>query len=219
MVERVDAGRHAIGIDVDDQVHAGLGGHAIAEGVHVTKLPGRIDMHQREGRRRRMERLGRQMQHDGGILADRIKHDRIAALGRDLADDVQAFCLKALGRDLADDVQAFCLKAVEVGQSFRHELQAVPAVVRLPQQRPGPGQMLPSHSEPDARRQAVGDQTSFLVMVKGKWWKRRLPMGVGDNRRFRQGSRHRARTAIKSLTTRLSCINREHFPNLRHGAI
>ena len=52
----------------------------------------------------REEGLPRQVQHDRGILADRIEHHRVATLGGDFADDVDALGFKPL----------------EVGQTIRH---------------------------------------------------------------------------------------------------
>ena len=52
-----------------------------------------------------MEGLPRQVQHDGGILADRIEHHRMATLGG----------------DFADDVHAFGFEPIEVGQAIRHD--------------------------------------------------------------------------------------------------
>ena len=52
-----------------------------------------------------MEGLPRQMQHHRGILADRIEHHRVAALGGDFADDVDAFGFEPL----------------EMGQTIGHE--------------------------------------------------------------------------------------------------
>ena len=53
-------------------------------------------MQQREGRTRGEERLLRQMQHHGGILADRIEHHRALGLGDDFAQDVDALGFEAL---------------------------------------------------------------------------------------------------------------------------
>ena len=52
-----------------------------------------------------MKGLPRQVQHHRGILADRIEHHRIAALGGDFADDVDALGFEPL----------------EVGQTIGHE--------------------------------------------------------------------------------------------------
>ncbi len=43
-----------------------------------------------------IERLHRQMQHDGGILAHRIKHHRIGEGRSNLAKDMNCFCFQTL---------------------------------------------------------------------------------------------------------------------------
>src|SRR5690606_23196355 len=58
--------------------------------------PGRIDMEQRERRRRWVERLARQVQHDRAVLADRIEHHRVVRLGDNLAHDMDALGLEAV---------------------------------------------------------------------------------------------------------------------------
>jgi hypothetical protein len=44
------------------------------------------------------------MQHDRRVLADRIKHHRVAALGGNFADDVDAFGFKPLQVDRRSDM-------------------------------------------------------------------------------------------------------------------
>ncbi len=63
---------------------------------HLAKLPRRVDVHQREGRLGRVERLQRQLDHHGRVLADRVQHDRILELRGHLADDVNALGLQLL---------------------------------------------------------------------------------------------------------------------------
>ena len=53
-------------------------------------------MQQRKGRCAGIERLARQMQHDGTVLADRIQHDRLFALRNDFTHDVNALGFEAL---------------------------------------------------------------------------------------------------------------------------
>ena len=84
----------AVRIDVDDEIEAELLRRLVAEVDHLAELPGGVDMHQREGRLRRIEGLHGEMQHDGRILADRIEHHRLFAFGRHLADDVDRFRLQ-----------------------------------------------------------------------------------------------------------------------------
>ena len=51
-------------------------------------------MHQREGELCRIERLQRKVQHDAGILADRIEHHRLFELGNDVAHDLDGLGLQ-----------------------------------------------------------------------------------------------------------------------------
>ncbi len=64
-------------------------------------------MEQREGRRRRIERLARQMQHDRAVLADRIEHHRALGLGDHFAQDVDALGLEALKMSEARGCERF----------------------------------------------------------------------------------------------------------------
>ena len=48
------------------------------------------------GRLRRVERLQRQVQHHRAVLADRVEHHRLLALGDRLAQDLDALGLEAL---------------------------------------------------------------------------------------------------------------------------
>src|SRR5262245_11830937 len=87
---------------MDDQVEAELARAAVAEGDHVTKLPRRVDVQERERQPGRRERLEGKVEEDGRILADRVQHDRMAALGDRLANDVDALRLELLQmRELA----------------------------------------------------------------------------------------------------------------------
>ncbi len=96
MAERADPRRDSVGIDMHQQLEAEPFHRLVAEGDHLAELPRRIDMEQREWRPRRIERLHRQVQHDGAVLADRIEHHRIVAFGDDLAHDVNAFRFQAV---------------------------------------------------------------------------------------------------------------------------
>src|SRR5581483_3889441 len=95
-VERVDAAREPFLVDVHEQVEAVLGGHLRAEAVHVLELPRRVDVEERERRRRGMEGLAREVQHDRAVLADRVEHHRVLRLGDDLAHDVDRLRLEPL---------------------------------------------------------------------------------------------------------------------------
>ena len=105
VVKGVDALFQRLGVVVDDQLHPGVAGGLVAQVIHRPELPGGVDMQKREGRRRRVEGLLRQMQHAGAVLAHRIKHDGVFGIGHHLAHDVDAFGLKPLQvgqRGLAD---------------------------------------------------------------------------------------------------------------------
>ena len=90
VVERIDVLGLPLLVDPDLQIEALFAAEPIAELDHRPELPGRIDVQQRERQPAGVERLLRQPQHDGGVLADRIEHHRPLELGGDLADDVDA---------------------------------------------------------------------------------------------------------------------------------
>ncbi|MNR13136.1 hypothetical protein D3C85_1295240 [compost metagenome] len=92
--DRADPARQGLVIGVDQQPRAIEARHMVAVGDHVPKLPRRIHVQQRERRRARIEGLGRQVQQDAGILADRIHHDRVARRRRHLAQDLDRLGLK-----------------------------------------------------------------------------------------------------------------------------
>ncbi len=96
MIERVDPALLGLGIGPHQQLHPGVLRRLFAQRIHVLELPRRVDMHQREGRRRGIERLLRQVQHHRAVLADRIEHDRLGRLGRDLTHDMDALGLEPL---------------------------------------------------------------------------------------------------------------------------
>ena len=112
VLKRVDALVQSLLVDMNEQIEAEPLGGFVAERDHVPKLPGRIDVEQRERRRGRKERLHRQVQHHGAVLANRIQHDGPLAFRDDLAHDVDAFGLETLKvrerRHL--DCAAFALK-------------------------------------------------------------------------------------------------------------
>jgi len=96
MVERVDPARHRVGILMDEQFHPRLARGAVTERVHVAELPGRIDMEERERRRRRIEGLLRQVQHHRAVLADRIEHHGTLGLRHHFAQDVDTLRFQPL---------------------------------------------------------------------------------------------------------------------------
>ena len=94
MADRADAALEPVLVDVDDEIEPELARRAVAEGDHVAKLPGGVDMQQGERQLAGMKGLARQMQHHRRVLADGIEHHRLGAFGRDLADDVDRFGLE-----------------------------------------------------------------------------------------------------------------------------
>src|SRR5690606_998880 len=92
--ERVDPLRHAIRVDVSDQVQAQLGNHLVAKAVHLLEFPLGIDMHDRKRQLAREKSLACKVQHHGGVFTDRVQHHRVIELGGHLADDVDAFRLQ-----------------------------------------------------------------------------------------------------------------------------
>ena len=89
--DRIDAGRPALFVDMHDQLEAQLlGDIGVAHAIHFLKLPGRIDVHQREGGLGRVKSLLGKANHHGRILADRVEHHRVFKLGGHLTDDVDA---------------------------------------------------------------------------------------------------------------------------------
>ncbi|MNR10170.1 hypothetical protein D3C85_1264060 [compost metagenome] len=92
--ERVDVLRHAVRVDVGDQVEAQLGDHLVAEAVHLLEFPASVDVHHRKRQLAREERLACQVQHHGGVFTDGVQHHRVIELGGHLADDVDAFRLQ-----------------------------------------------------------------------------------------------------------------------------
>ncbi|CUW43190.1 hypothetical protein B3286c1_0490 [Brucella vulpis] len=96
MRKRPDAITHALLVDMHQKFKPLLTRLCIAEFNHLTKFPCRIHMEKGKRQRGGIERLHRQMQHDGGILADRIEHHRIGECRRHLTENMDGFCFKAL---------------------------------------------------------------------------------------------------------------------------
>ena len=94
--ERVDALRDAVRVRVHDQLQVVLLRDLVAQLVHRLELPQRVDVQQRKRQRARIERLERDVQHRGAVLADRIQHDWLVALGDHLAHDLDALGFQAL---------------------------------------------------------------------------------------------------------------------------
>jgi hypothetical protein len=77
-----------------DELHAQRLHRGIAKLVHRPELPRRVDVEQREGRRRGEERLPRHVQRHRAVLADRVQQHGAFAFGRDLAKDANALALE-----------------------------------------------------------------------------------------------------------------------------
>jgi hypothetical protein len=91
--DRADAPSDAVLVDMNDQIEIEASRQIVAKPDHVAKFPGGIDMEQGKRQRRGMEGLDRQMQHDTGVFADRVQHDRVFELGDHLAHDFDCFGL------------------------------------------------------------------------------------------------------------------------------
>src|SRR5262249_879209 len=78
------------------ELHPEPSRRGITEIVHGPEFPGGIDVQQRKGGYRRVERLDRQVQHHRAVLADRVQHDRPLTLRNHLTHDVDALSLEPL---------------------------------------------------------------------------------------------------------------------------
>ena len=96
MIERVDPSRRGVWVLMDDQFHPRFFGGLFPQRIHVLELPCRVDMHEREGRGRWIECFLRKVQHDGAVLADRIKHHGLFRLCDDFAHDMDALGFEPL---------------------------------------------------------------------------------------------------------------------------
>ena len=74
----------------DQQLRAHRARHLIAEGEHLGEFEAGVHVQQGKRNRRGIEGLLRQPQHDGGILADGVEHDRPLKLRGHFAQDVNA---------------------------------------------------------------------------------------------------------------------------------
>ena len=83
-------------IDMDDEVEAEFFGHLVAKGDHFAEFPGGIDVEEGEGGLSGIEGLHGQMQHDRGVLADGVEHDRTVEFGGNFPNDMNALGLKLL---------------------------------------------------------------------------------------------------------------------------
>lgn len=69
VVKRIDVLRDGFRVGMDEQLNATLARHVVAELVHLPELPAGIDVQQRKGWRRGIERLAGKVQHDRAVLA------------------------------------------------------------------------------------------------------------------------------------------------------
>lgn len=81
-------------IDVDDQVKPQAGNQVVAKTRHFGKFPGGINMQQGERHIAGPKGFSGQVQHDGRVLADGIKHARFFKAGGHFPDDEDAFCFE-----------------------------------------------------------------------------------------------------------------------------
>ena len=96
MVKRIDPRLNAFLVDPLYHLKAILFCLLIAELYHFMELPGRIYVKKRERRLFRVKCFEGQMHHNGAVLADGIKHDRLLAFRRHLADDIDRLCLQSV---------------------------------------------------------------------------------------------------------------------------
>ena len=94
--DRIDAALHAVLVDMDDQIEREPAGGLVAKRNHLAKFPGGVDVQQRERKWRGIEGLDGKVQHDAGVLADRVEHHRILEFGDDLAHDFDRLRLEPL---------------------------------------------------------------------------------------------------------------------------
>ena len=92
--KRIDAAGEAVLVDMHDQFESEAPHGLVAERDHLAKLPGGVDVQQRERQPARVERLDGEVQHDARVFSDRVEHHRIAKLGRDLTHDLDRFRLQ-----------------------------------------------------------------------------------------------------------------------------
>ena len=91
--EWADSGTEGLHVAFYDELPAVGCGVFVAELQHFLELPLRVDVHQREWRLAWGKGFLSQPDHDGRILADAVKHDRVFKLRSHLADDIDGFCL------------------------------------------------------------------------------------------------------------------------------
>ncbi len=92
--ERADALIDPVLIDVDEEIEAELSRHPVAKLDHLAELPFGIYMQEWKWRLGGVERLHRQVQQYRGVLADRVKHDRIGECCNNFSNDMDRFGFK-----------------------------------------------------------------------------------------------------------------------------
>ena len=78
------------------QVEPELFGGPVAQFVHGTELPARVDVHHRERDGTGVEGLARKVQQDGRVLADAVQQHRPFECGGGLPEDPDGFSLKGV---------------------------------------------------------------------------------------------------------------------------
>src|SRR6185312_16247329 len=84
----------ALFIGVYVQLEPMLAREAVAEREHLAKLPGGVDVEQRQGWRRGVEGAQREMGEHGGVLASGKQEHRLACLRHGLAQDENGLVLQ-----------------------------------------------------------------------------------------------------------------------------
>ncbi|GLS10268.1 hypothetical protein GCM10007864_38990 [Sinorhizobium fredii] len=90
-----DALVDAVLVDMNEKIEAQLLRHPIAKRDHLPELPRRVHMQERKWRLCRVERLQRQMQEYGRVLADRVKDNRVRKCRDYFSKDVNGFSFKS----------------------------------------------------------------------------------------------------------------------------
>ena len=82
-------------VAVDDEVGADFASVGVAEGDHLGELVAGVDVEEGEGDLAGEEGLLGEAEHDAGVFADGVEHDRAGELGDSLAEDGDGFGFEA----------------------------------------------------------------------------------------------------------------------------
>ena len=92
--KRIRPVRNRFLVGVRNQLHADGFAELVAKRDHLAEFVGGVDVQKRKRNLAGVEGLLRQADHDGGVFADRIQHDRTLKLGYHLTHDVDGFGLQ-----------------------------------------------------------------------------------------------------------------------------